>query len=164
MRAVHRDQIVGTLLLVFGALWTGVVYLTVSPGYGESVGPRAFPLGLGILLILLSAILLVSGFRKARANVADVEDEDVVRATTRAELRVVASVFAIIIGYGFLMEKLGFAIATVMVVSTSMWLVLGIRKPTVIAAMAIGLAGGCWLVFGKLLGAYLPPGTWLSHF
>ncbi|MCT8973907.1 tripartite tricarboxylate transporter TctB family protein [Microbaculum marinisediminis] len=164
MRAVHRDQIVGTLLLVFGALWTAVVFLTVPPGYGENVGPRAFPLGLGILLILLSALMLISGSRKAQSRADDAEDEDVVSATTRAELRVVASVFVIIVGFGFLMEKLGFVIATVTIVSMSMWLVLGIRKPTVIAGMAIGLAGGCWLVFGKILGAYLPPGTWLSLF
>ena len=164
MRAVHRDQIVGTLLLVFGALWTAVVFLTVPSGYGEGVGPRAFPLGLGILLILLSALMLISGSRKAHSSADDAEDEDVVSATTRAELRVVASVFVIIVGFGFLMEKLGFVIATVTIVSMSMWLVLGIRKPTVIAGMAIGLAGGCWLVFGKILGAYLPPGTWLSLF
>jgi len=168
MRAVHRDQIVGTLLLAFGVVWTGVVYLTVSPGFGDGIGPRAFPLGLGVLLVFLSALLLISGFRKTRAQAEeapeDATETDGFTEKGRAELRMVASVFAVIVAYGFLMEKIGFEIATVLTVTASMWLVLGIRKPTVIAAMAIGLAGGCWLVFGKILGAYLPPGTWLPNF
>jgi hypothetical protein len=40
--------------------------------------------------------------------------------------------------------------------------VLRIRAPLKVAAMSLGLAIGCYLVFGKLLGTYLPPGTWIT--
>jgi small-conductance mechanosensitive channel len=165
MHAAHRDQIVGSLLLIFGAVWTAVVYLTVPQGFGDGIGPRAFPLFLGILLVFLSALLLISGFRKARAKPEQADEEDGAASTvTRTDVRMVGSVFVIIIAYGFLMQKVGFEIATLAVVTTTMWLVLGIRKPITIIAMAVGLTAGCWLVFGQILGAYLPPGTWLSLF
>lgn len=165
MHAAHRDQLVGSLLLIFGAIWTAVVYLTVPAGFGDGIGPRAFPLGLGVLLVILSAMLLISGFRKNRANADMPEDsEEIDAAMTRIDLRMVGSVFVVIMVYGFLMEKVGFVIATLLIVTSTLWLVLGIRRPLVIGAMAVGLTGGCWLVFGKLLGAYLPPGTWISLF
>lgn len=165
MHAAHRDQVVGALLLIFGAVWTAVVYLTVPQGFGDGIGPRAFPLFLGILLVILSALLLLSGYRKGHATPEPANEDDVADSTmTRSDVRMICSVFVIIIAYGFLMQKVGFVIATLAVVAATMWLVLGIRKPIQIAAMAAGLTGGCWLVFGEILGAYLPPGTWLSIF
>ena len=165
MRAAHGDRLIGILLLVFGAVWTMVVYMTVPPGFGDGVGPRAFPLFLGIVLVVLSVLLLLSGARRTQADAGERdqdEPDEVAGRTTWTDARMVGSVFAIIVAYGFLMQKVGFEIATLAIVTTTMWLVLGIRKPLVIAATAIGLTFGCWLLFGQLLGAYLPPGTWLS--
>ncbi len=165
MRATHRDLLVGSLLLAFGVVWSVTVYVTIPTDFSESVGPRAFPLALGIALVLLSGLLLISSIRNARetGEETQVEDPDAVQ-NERIVLKMVGAVFVTIMAYGFLMEKVGFVIATLTIVSTSMWLILGIRKPASIATMAVGITFGCWLVFGKILGAYLPPGTWLSLF
>lgn len=163
MRALHRDQITGSLLLIFAVAWSVTVYQTVSTGFGEIVGPRAFPLSLGIALAVLSGLLVISGTRKARANAREkLEDDEPMRDATRTDVRMIVSVFAIITAYGFLMEKVGFVIATPLIVVAMMGLVLGIRRPVIIAGMAFGITFGCWLVFGKILGAYLPPGNWIS--
>jgi hypothetical protein len=160
MRAAHRDRFVGSLLLVFAAAWTATVYLTVPVGFGDSIGPRAFPLYLGVALVALSGLMVLGSFRHAGAT--DEEEGESVSRTTRTDLRMAGSVFAIIVAYGFLMQKTGFVIATLAIVAAMMWLVLGVRKPVPIAAMAVGIAFGCWLIFGEILGAYLPPGTWIS--
>jgi hypothetical protein len=160
MRAAHRDRLVGSLLMAFAAAWTATVYLTVPPGSGDGVGPRAFPLYLGVALVVLSGLMALGGFRHAGA--ADEEEGETANPTTRTDLRMAGSVFAIIVVYGFLMQKAGFVIATLAVVAATMWLILGVRKPVPIAAMAVGIAFGCWLIFGEILGAYLPLGTWIS--
>ncbi|MGE0846807.1 MAG: tripartite tricarboxylate transporter TctB family protein [Flavobacteriaceae bacterium] len=164
MRALHRDQIVGFILLAVGLVWTVTVYLTIPGSSGSGIGPRAFPFWLGVLLTLLSAVLVVSGFRKARESAPADEEEDDDAPKVGADLRMVAVVLAIICLYGFLMEKIGFVLATIIVVVGTIRFALGIRRPLLTAGMALGMSLGCWVVFGRILGAYLPPGTWISLF
>jgi len=168
MRAFHRDQIVGAILLVIAVTWTVIVYATIDPGSDSAVGPRAFPMWLGILLAGLSTMLLISGFRQARAKVesASSESDENIEggALVDTNLRMVATVFGIIVTFGFLMEKIGFVLATILIVTGSLWFALGVRRPVLVAGMAFGMAFGCWVVFGQMLGAYLPPGTWISLF
>ena len=179
MRAYHRDRITATALLAFAIVWCVVVWQTIPVGSPGSVGPRAFPLGLGILLAVLSGLLLVRAQVRKRIETAADEADDTPDDSTSMSgahegtyLRMVFSVFAVIVAYGFLMEKIGFQpvpflltrCRTLVTIPAMMMLVLGIRDPLRIAGMAFGMTFGCWLVFGKLLGAYLPPGTWLSLF
>ena len=171
MRAYHRDRITATALLAFAIVWCVVVWQTIPVGSPGSVGPRAFPLGLGILLAVLSGLLLVRAQVRKRIETAADEADDTPDDSTSMSgahegtyLRMVFSVFAVIVAYGFLMEKIGFVLATLVTIPAMMMLVLGIRDPLRIAGMAFAMTFGCWLVFGKLLGAYLPPGTWLSLF
>jgi len=61
--------------------------------------------------------------------------------------------------YGMLLEPFGFIPSTAFVVAVLLLLVLRVRSLVTIAGMAIGLSLGCYLVFGKLLGVYMPPGN-----
>lgn len=165
MRAARLDQITGYLLLAFAAAWVLAVWQTVPAGTPGTVGPRAFPLGLGVFLGVLALVLLASGYWKAAHQSADDVGETGAEGDASAGLlypRLVFSIFLVIVAYGFLMEKAGFILATLVIVSVMVGVVLKIRNPITIVGMAVGLAFGCWLVFGKILGAYLPPGTWLS--
>jgi putative tricarboxylic transport membrane protein len=80
-------------------------------------------------------------------------------SVTPGEAWSVVATIASLVLYGILLEPLGFIPSTVIVVAAMMVLVLRIRAPLKVAAMSFGLAIGCYLVFGKLLGTYLPPGT-----
>ncbi len=60
--------------------------------------------------------------------------------------------------YGMLLEPFGFIPSTAFMVAVVLLFGLRVRSPVLIAGMAIGLSLGCYLVFGKLLGTYLPPG------
>lgn len=162
----RQDVIAGGLLLLVAVAWTAAVWLSVPPGF-DGVGPRAFPLWLGVALGVLSALLLLKGLRGGYAPAEADEEEDEPHAAPvpmRLRLGLVVAVCAIIAGYGVLMQKIGFLPATVLTVAATLVVVLGERRPRVVGGMAFGIAVGAWLAFGKLLGAYMPPGTWISLF
>lgn len=64
--SIRRDLAVGASLFVLSVVWTVTVYVTVPTGTG--VGPRAFPLVLGIALMVLSAILVGASLGNRRRD------------------------------------------------------------------------------------------------
>lgn len=158
-----RDRWVGLALFVFAAAWVGIAYATIPAGDGE-VGPRAFPVLLGLALAGMALVVFFGSFRTAPAALeGDVPTEESLQRSSpvdRNEIVTVVYVVVLTIGYGFLLEKLGFLVATPILIAVALWGMLGVRKSTQVAVFALGMTVGCWLVFGKILGAYLPPGAW----
>jgi hypothetical protein len=64
--------------------------------------------------------------------------------------------------YAFLMDKVGFLLATPIVVVLALRGLMGVRGWFRIALVAAALTIGCDLVFGTLMQANLPQGTWMS--
>ena len=159
MTAQGRDRLAGSILLVFAASWCwGVVaMIPADVGHG-AVGPRGCPLGLGLLLAGLSALLVVSSFVR-RPEAADEPPQGV---TFGVEVWAVASTLAILVGYGALMYATGFIIATVIAVFAALVLVLGKRSWRLVGGLSLGTAFGAYVVFNKVLGVYLPHGRWLD--
>jgi hypothetical protein len=152
-----RDRIAGTALLAVALVWIALVYQTIEPSQGTEAGPRAFPLFFGVVLAALSLIVLLQSFLQS------VPDREVgLDAVIPGEASAVAMTIAGLVAYGFLLEPLGFIPSTALVVIALMVFVLRVRSLVLIAGMAIGLSLGCYLVFGKLLGTYLPPGTLIT--
>ncbi len=150
-----RNRISGLVLLAIALVWIGLVYTTIRAGQAGEVGPRAFPLFFGYVLALLSVVMVVQSFRAA---VPDLDhDADTRAATPREWVAVVATIGGIVI-YGMLLEPFGFIPSTAFAVTAFLLLVLRVSSPVMVAGMAIGLSLGSYLVFGKLLGVYLPPG------
>ena len=167
MGAARRDRVTALLLLAFAAAWVIAVWYTIPSGSSGIVGPRTFPLCLGIALGVLALVLLAASYVKPAGVSTDDVEEDAPEGEALAGWlypRLVFSLVLVIVAYGFLMEKVGFVFATMVVVAAMVGLILKIRNPVTIIGMAVGLAFGCWLLLGKVLGAYLPPGTWTSLF
>lgn len=154
----RRDLLVGLALLALGIVWTGIVLATVPPG-NFGVGPRAFPLWLGIGLVVLSVIMAATAWlgRDGRTE----PESGRLPGSGWSLFRTAATVCLIIGAYGLLMQGLGFVIGTILTVAFTLWIVLGVHRPVLVAGMAVGIAMGSWLIFSQILGAYLPPGTWL---
>ncbi len=162
MSVSHRDRLVGFVLLTIGLIWSGLVYETIPPGDPGTVGPRAFPLLLGIILVVLSAIMVVRSFFESEGADRAPAHGPAEPSASWFEAKVAGGVFLFIVLYGFFLERLGFRIATAALVAAAMVGPLKIRNPLLIILFSVGMAVGCWLVFNKLLGAYMPYGSWTS--
>lgn len=168
-RPGQRDIVLGVILLLFGLAWTVAVDRLVPAGRGFGVGPRAFPLWLGIGLCVLSVLLIGTGlldrWRQVERPPETAPDEEAaVPATGWLLVRVLVSVAGVIAVYGYLMPRLGFLLATGVVVAGTLVVILNVRRPLLVLGMALGLSLGSWLAFGKLLGAYMPRGSWIGLF
>jgi putative tricarboxylic transport membrane protein len=160
MTTQGTDRLAGSILLVFAGLWCwGVVAMIPDIG-AAPVGPRGFPLGLGLLLAALSALLVISSFIGPRSQ--PVEKPSAQAGQFWDELWAVSSTLAILVGYGVLMYATGFIIATVITVVASLVLVLGKRSWRLVGGLSLGTAFGGYIVFNKILGVYLPHGRWLD--
>ena len=154
MPASLRDRIAGSVLLAIALVWIVLVYQTIEPSEGTEAGPRAFPLFFGIVLAGLSLVILAQSFRQYTPD-----REESLGSMLPGEFGAVVFTIGGLVIYGMLLEPFGFIPSTAVGVVMTMVFALRIRSPALIAGMAVGLSLGCYLVFGKLLGTYLPPGT-----
>ncbi len=156
MTSASLDRLTGTVLVIAAALWCWAVMTTV-PGADEPgrLGPRGFPLGLGVLLAVLGlAVIAGSWSQPAAAKPVDPEGP----TPLAIEVWAVVMTLVLIAGYAVAMEQTGFLVATAATVAAAVTLVLRIWRPVLVLGLALGLSVGIYLVFGKLLGVYLPHG------
>jgi hypothetical protein len=154
------DRLAGTVLLLVALLWITVVFWTIPDvaGDGGRVGPRGFPLAMGVLLVVLSALMIAGSFAATEAGA------DEPGRSGRAEIWALLATFGFLGGYVALLLWFGFAIATAAAVAAFLVFVLKKRSPLLIAGMSLGLALGIWLILGKAMGVYLPHGTIVDWF
>lgn len=161
MKARRTNIIAATALLAFAVVWSVVVYQTV-PATPDGIGPRAFPLVLGTALTLLSVLMLLRSLGSSQ-TAGDTEDEDKAddpEFTGGGKFAI--GIFLLVILYGFLMERTGFLLATPIILIGALAGLLRLHNPAIILALAFGITAGCWLIFNKMLGIYMPPGSWIS--
>jgi putative tricarboxylic transport membrane protein len=150
------DRLTGGILLLVAAIWTAGVYATIPGGSGVGqIGPRGFPLAMGIGLVLLALCLLLAPHD---------EPEQKPQGTRAGETWALGATFGFLSAYVILMDLFGFLIGTVAAVAP--FLVFGLRKrsPKLVAAVSLGLALVIWLVLGKAMGVYLPRGSIIDWF
>lgn len=160
MQQDRVDRWLGPILLLLAILWSWAVIATIPAAQeaGEA-GPRAFPLMMGVALGALSLIMTVAAWRR-RGAAAD--PRRTVARVTAKEARIVVLTFALIVAYGYLMEKIGFLLATPLVVVLALCGILRVRAWQVTVSLALGLTAACFLVFILLMEAPLPRGQWIQ--
>ncbi len=166
MDSKRQDRITALIMLAFAIVWSATVYMTVPTASIEGqIGPREFPLMLGLILAFVSILLLLKSLVPGTGGSQTEPDADSQDSPQRVEGAAFAAwVFGLIVFYGFLMDKTGFLIATPVVVAATLAGVLRVRNPVLILGFAAGITAGCWLLFNKLLGIYLPSGSWVTLF
>jgi hypothetical protein len=161
MNSRRTDLIAATLLLAFAIAWSVTVYQTV-PDSVYGIGPKDFPLVLGIILIVMSALLLVRTLGASHQPDEIKEDSGTADPEFAGGGKFAVGIFLLIILYGFLIERIGFLLTTPIIITGALAGLLRMRNPATILALAFGITAGCWLVFNKFLGIYMPPGRWIS--
>ncbi len=134
------DRILGLLILVLTIFygWTAGSY---EASFGDPLGPAAFPQMLAVPAALLSLFLVLR------------PDPDPAWATGLPAIRQIATV-GVLIAYAFLLEDLGFVVATALGASAMGRLLGASWQKSVISGVA--MAVGLFVVFDTLLGLPLP--------
>ncbi len=162
MTSLNSDRLAGAVLLLVALLWIAGVFWTIPDvaGDGGRIGPRGFPLAMGVMLAALSVLLIAGSFAAVDVD-ADRDDE---HWFDRAEVWALASTFGFLGGYVALLTWVGFVIATAVSTAAFLVFVLKKRSPLLVLGMPLGLAFGIWLILGKAMGVYLPHGTIIDWF
>jgi putative tricarboxylic transport membrane protein len=141
------------VLLIFSFIYV-LSALHLKIGRLANPGPGLMPLLLGLALTACALIYLIQLLRGRPGQGAPVPQSDVrgwrVHLTP---LGIVVPVFA----YPFLLARLGFLIATSLVVY-SILLLLKFKTPWLSLLVCVAMTTLCYLLFAKLLGVVLPDG------
>ena len=134
----------GITLLVALAFIAGATQIEAALIF-DSLGPSAFPIIIGVLLAISSVYLILR---------PDPEPD------WPAARRVVEIVLALVVmlAYTFLLEPLGFVLATALAAGLLSWR-LG-APPAIAGISGVGIAVGIYVVFHLILGLSLARGPW----
>lgn len=145
---------VAALLGVVGA-YTVYDATTLNVGFGDPVGPRAFPYVIGGVLVVLAVLLALA---TARGDVPEAEEGEDVDLTQRADWPTVLKLVAALVFTIATVNWLGWAISGAVVFTGSAW-ALGSR--TLIRDVLVGLvlSVGSWYLFYVGLDIPLTPGV-----
>lgn len=102
------DRIASIVFMALGILIVVESGKISESAYGSSIGPKTFPMGLGIILIILSIMLLIETVKyRATYKIAE-EHEDISSPNYKRFL----IIFVAAVGYVLLLDKLGYVITT----------------------------------------------------
>ncbi|KZE38673.1 tripartite tricarboxylate transporter TctB family protein [Bhargavaea cecembensis] len=118
---------------------------------GNPNGPLYFPVGISILLIVLSVIYLIQELRKAR------ESNDHIRELFSGRTPVlIISTIVLGVVYALIFETLGFLVSTILFLGALLFVVNGPRKWVSNIIVTLAFSFMTWYAFGELLGVSLP--------
>lgn len=150
----------GILSLLIGLIYTIFALLLPDASIGRAAEPRFFPLSLGIIMILLSAVLLYEELNKKK--IEEVKKEASL-FTIDSNLKKIGLTCLFSILYAIFFDKLGYVISTILFLEGELFLFNGFKKWKINTMVAVIFSLVIYILFSKLLGVYLPmtPGIWI---
>ncbi|MBL8443944.1 MAG: tripartite tricarboxylate transporter TctB family protein [Zoogloeaceae bacterium] len=142
------ERILGGLLLFISIAGIWIARSFEAPFSYEPVGPRAFPM-LILALLGISAIALI------------LEKKSDTTWAPPPVMKRIGVLFVIILIYAWLFDKLGFVLATALMVIPIARFFSATWKQAV--AGGVGLGVGLFILFDRLLDVALPTGLWLNN-
>lgn len=137
-------------MLLLAAAYVYATSTLPSMEIGDPLGPKAFPVLLGILLALAGVLLLIES-RSSRKFSAEVPSRIAARPHAVAGVAIATGVFFA------LLEPLGYLIAfTLYLFLVMLW--LHGRRPVICLAISVLFAIGSYALFAKALGVTLSKG------
>lgn len=139
------DRFAGVAFLLVGILFLVESQKISDSAYGSSVGPKIFPMWLGIIMIALSIRLLYETFKYKTAG----------SGKEQLQYKKFLIIFAGAVLYAFFLEKIGY------VVSTFLFLLIAFQtmeRGKIVYSVIISafFSFGVYYFFSELLGGSLP--------
>ncbi|CDR09846.1 tripartite tricarboxylate transporter TctB family protein [Streptomyces iranensis] len=146
-------RIAALLFLAAGMAVLGWAFAIPEGAIDQDVGPRAFPLLVGVGLCVAASLAVVQAFRGSDPALTEQAREEA-RLT---EWRPVAAMLALLVCYLFALAPCGYWQSTA-VLFALVARVLGSRRILRDALIGLVLALAVYFLFDRLLGIHLPPG------
>ncbi len=118
---------------------------------GNANGPLYFPIGLSILMFVLSVIYLFSELKTLNK-----ENEKIRELFEGRVLKLIGVTIALGIVYALIFEKVGFLISTMIFLGVLLFYMNGVKKWMVNIIVTIAYSFITWYGFSELLGVSLP--------
>lgn len=152
---MNRDEVIGgTLIFLFGAA-TAYLSLRMPIGTFRSAGPGLFPLGLGILLMVLSIILLIKAYVQGKLIWEKKPHSEVPRSAKQVILFMGAIALATL-----LFKELGYPLMWFLLLF-ALLRILGVRRWVYSLSLSLLTATGAYFLFVLWLQIPLPKG-WIG--
>lgn len=148
------DKTFSIILLALSILFIFQATQISDSAYGSTVGPKIFPLGLGIILGLLSLQLFYESWKNAvRERVTGAPTTSTKISST--ELKKFLIILGSALAYVFFLEKIGYMITTFIFLCIS-FQTMERTKLIYSIFIAAGFSLGVYYLFTSLLGGSLP--------
>lgn len=151
---VDKAQYGLAALLVVVGLYTVYDATTLRVGFGDPVGPRAFPYVVGTVLAVLGVLLALATARGSRGELEGGEDVDLAQGSDWVTVAKLVGVIAFTIAT---VDLLGWAITGAALFAGGAW-ALGSRTLVRDVVVGLVLAVGSWYAFYVGLGIPLTSG------
>lgn len=171
-RTAARDLITAAVLAAITAVYAvKAVNLPSSGATRTDLGPQVYPLIVGLFLALTTVILGVQGviawLRASRVQpAAPAPEPDEGGAGRDVRWWALAGEFVVTVAYLWVLELLGFVVATAIYLALQLFLVGGLRRyhgvRLAVVPVVFGIAAAIviYILFAGFLGVLLPPGLW----
>jgi len=123
MKENREERIASVVLIVFSAAYLVCAFFIPMPLFKQQLGPGAFPIAIGIGMLILAGIYAWQQFRggaKAKEEDEEVEKRAVIigaveKIEKKADLKTMGFMLVAMLFYAFAFERLGYAISTFVV-------------------------------------------------
>ncbi|MBA4493667.1 tripartite tricarboxylate transporter TctB family protein [Paenactinomyces guangxiensis] len=141
------DRTASILFMMAGVFFIVESRKLSATAYGSNIGPDLFPFSLGIILVLLSIRLMIETFRYPAGEKQPKPNGLAVKRF--------AIIFASAIGYAFLLEPIGYVLATFLFLVIAFQ---AMEKGSWVSALAVSgfFSVGVYYIYVELLKGTLP--------
>ena len=165
MKENREERIASIVLVVFSAAYLVVGFFIPVPLFKQQLGPGAFPIAVGIGMLILACIYAWQQFRggtKAKEEDEEVEKRAVIigaeeKIEKKADLKTMGFMLVVMLFYAFAFERLGYAISTFVVLMAGV-LYLDRRHLVRDAVIAVISSFVLYYIFSVFLRVNLPAG------
>lgn len=145
------DQVIAVCVFILGAFYFWLALNVKPPIMRQSVGPEVFPIGIALCLTACSVWLFI------QSTLSD--DPRPVLEPRNPDVRSVGAMFAGLLGYGLLLDRLGYFTTTVaFLILTIAALETGRNHWPRTIVVALASSFSVYWIFDEWLGITLPSG------
>jgi len=150
-RGGRSDRLAAAFIFAVSALYVRYALTFQPPRFrSEALGPATFPLMIGGFMLVCATWLFIQSFRAAAGP-----------RTLRTAYLTAVALWAVLLGYVLLFDRLGFPLSTALFLAAALRL-LGIRPWWKVALYTVLFTMGLYYAF-TALDVRLPPGEWFRR-